>query len=241
MYFAIEGTELRVLGTMHRLPAAVDKLPDWVTAAYDWAPSLVLECGEALSPANRLGAGQNLATYLPAATYAFLRREWRKKYAPFELSRLKPWAAFLELGGLLTETTPGVEAVFSEWAIDDKKGISYLESAAEIAATFETVPRSAVVAAIDRVRLSPDRMRSSFERLYLGWRESNADQLLALYLDTPEAIRDAMFSRRNAAWAPRIQKLCSSLEPSLLVVGALHLCGDDSIQNLIGRRLVPVH
>ena len=55
------------------------------------------------------------------------------------------------------------------------------------------------------------------------------------FRDMP-ALYDVVVARRNLAWADRVQSFLDSEDDYLVVVGALHLVGDDSVVSLLRNR-----
>ena len=47
MYFEIAGTQLRLLGSMHRFPASATDMPNWICRAYEWCEELNFEADAA--------------------------------------------------------------------------------------------------------------------------------------------------------------------------------------------------
>jgi uncharacterized protein YbaP (TraB family) len=53
-------------------------------------------------------------------------------------------------------------------------------------------------------------------------------------------IRHAILDARNRAWAARLTDSLSRPERTLVVVGALHLCGPDNLIDCLARPVEPV-
>jgi len=43
MYYEIDGTAVRLAGSMHLGPTTSPNLPDWVWGAYDWSEEVIFE------------------------------------------------------------------------------------------------------------------------------------------------------------------------------------------------------
>jgi hypothetical protein len=62
-----------------------------------------------------------------------------------------------------------------------------------------------------------------------------ADQLLSDFDDFPELYAE-LVTKRNAAWTDALEKLLKDGHRYLVVVGALHLVGRDSVIERLGAR-----
>jgi len=139
MYYEILGTNIRLAGSLHLLPASTPQMAPWVWDAYQWSEVLVFEAEWATIHQHiRLTGNASLEHKLPPQVWTALTAVW-----PTELdvvSSLKPWFALMKLSLSRIVTVPGVEAQLSARAKEESKPIGYLESTAEFAALADSVP-----------------------------------------------------------------------------------------------------
>ena len=75
--------------------------------------------------------------------------------------------------------------------------------------------------------------------MFAAWRTGDVKQLAALltseFKDYPVLYR-VLVSQRNKHWMPQIEKLLREKDDYLVVVGALHLVGEDGLLQLARAR-----
>ena len=90
MYYQVENTTVRLLGSMHRLPKSNPEVPAWVDEAYRWCEVLYIEHDfKAMLPLLRRTDGGSLGSELPKPTWSALQSRWPAHAAPIDA--LKPW------------------------------------------------------------------------------------------------------------------------------------------------------
>lgn len=82
------------------------------------------------------------------------------------------------------------------------------------------------------------------ERAVAGWTSGDINAMTAFAHDNGRAISEethqVFLARRNADWADQIQTLLNGSGTAFVAVGAAHLAGDDSLQQLLAQRGVTV-
>ncbi|CAB3643155.1 TraB/GumN family protein [Paraburkholderia rhynchosiae] len=245
MYLQLTGTNVRLLGSMHLFPASSRRTPPWIAQAYDWADMLVFESDPPtilpfLKADPRAGA-QRLQPLLSADAWTRLQAAWPKEgpLAPFV--DLRPWAALIVAPTLFQQVVEGVEPRMLRSAIAQGKPYGYIETAGEVAAALESIPLDAVGAALAVLMADLDEPRRTLERMHAAWLEGDLSAVHRIAVESPmfnlPEIRRAILDARNGIWAARLSALLARPERTLVVVGALHLCGPG---NLIERLAQPV-
>jgi uncharacterized protein YbaP (TraB family) len=149
----------------------------------------------------------------------------------------KPWAALLAMEAALQPYAPGVETQFLSSARTQGKPTYTLETGASIAALLDRVPPEVIVAYMTRVLDAPDLACRRIRQLHQGWLERSLAAMYEAARETPvfqnPALKQAVLTGRNLAWMPRLRLALQSPRNTLIVVGALHLCGADSIWALL--------
>lgn len=107
-------------------------------------------------------------------------------------------------------------------------GMSEAEQLAFLASTLESYGEATV----------------ELDRMVAAWAAGDVAALEAVSVDemqseTP-ALYDALLVRRNTDWANQIQTLLEGSGTVFIAVGAAHLAGDDSVQEILGDRGVTV-
>jgi hypothetical protein len=86
-------------------------------------------------------------------------------------------------------------------------------------------------------------LRELMDDLILAWRSGDIDYLGQTLLDDvsghPE-LYETIVASRNRLWADTIDELLERDEDYLVVVGALHLVGEDGVPQLLQRRGVKI-
>ena len=84
-----------------------------------------------------------------------------------------------------------------------------------------------------------DRMTSEVDKLVAAWRLGDATQMAKLlqegFDEYPDLYRPLTVDR-NRKWIPQIEQLLDGRDDYLVVVGALHLVGTDSVIDLLSRK-----
>jgi uncharacterized protein YbaP (TraB family) len=243
MYFEITGTNVRLLGTIHRVPADMPALPAWVLGAYRWSDSVYLE--HATEPLRQLMSrtdGRSLRSEIQPQLWDALTAQWATFSSTQSLEKLKAWAALLVLASQLEPAAAGVESTFLRWARrDDPRPIEYLESATAAVSQFEAVAHADIERCLKLALFEADRARRANREIYQLWVAQDLLRLTGLAQTLPftsiPTVRRLLIEQRNAAWVPVIDSLSERSEKTLICVGALHLCGANNLIDLLDRRI----
>jgi uncharacterized protein YbaP (TraB family) len=247
MYLQLTGTQVRLLGSMHLFPATSRRTPPWIAEAYDWAEALVFESDPPtilpfLKAASQ-GAGC-LQPLLSADAWQRLQAAWPIEGPLAPLADLRPWAALIVAPTLFQQVVEGVEPRMLRSAITQAKPYRYLETAQEVAAALESIPLDAIGAALGLLMADLDEPQRTLERMHAAWLEGDLAAVHRIANESPmfnlPGIRHAILDARNRAWAARLTDLLSRPERTLVVVGALHLCGPDNLIDCLERPVEPV-
>ncbi|HEY2608097.1 TraB/GumN family protein [Paraburkholderia sp. RL18-085-BIA-A] len=237
MYLQLTGTNVRLLGSMHLFPSTSRRTPPWIAEAYDWAEALVLESDPPtilpfLKADPRHGAAQ-LLPLLPADAWSQLQAVWPVEGALAPLVELRPWAALIVAPTLFQQVVEGVEPRMLRSAIAQAKPFSYLETAQDVAAALETIPLEAVGAALRLLMADREEPQRTLERMHEAWLDGDLQAVQRIAAESPmfnlPGIRHAILDARNRAWAARLKQRLDERQRTLVVVGALHLCGPGNL------------
>jgi uncharacterized protein len=255
---------LYLLGSFHLLKPGDYPLSPDVQAALDDAEEVVFELSpeELASPALGLQMAQAAARTDGSTLDNQIGPELADKLArwardnaahlrrtglsPEVLQLFKPWFAGLmvsvvELTKQGLDPALGLDRHFMARAAEAGKATAALETGAEQVAVFagmhEREQLQMLAEALDQAAAGP----AEIERMHRQWREGDAEGLwngLALQLkrDYPQLYRRINVDR-NDAWMPQlVERLEARDGDALVVVGALHLLGDDGVVEKLRAR-----
>jgi uncharacterized protein YbaP (TraB family) len=243
-----------LLGSVHFLRPS-EQLPATVDAAYRDAEQLLMEIDmDDLDPMQTqqltlelgmLPEGQTLESQLGAATYAKVSDYARSLgIDPILLNRFKPWLAALtlvqvQLMKLGLDPNAGIEQRFVTRAAQDKKEIRGLETLREQLAMMADLPaaqqREFLLYSVE----DTERATREIDDLIAAWRVGDIARLSKLMAEGfdqyPDLYRPLTIDR-NRRWVTPIEDLLDDRDDYLVIVGALHLVGPDSVIDLLEKR-----
>jgi uncharacterized protein len=243
-----------LLGSVHFLRPS-EQLPAAVDAAYVEAERLLMEIDmDDLDPLHAqqvtlelgmLPNGETLESQLGASTYAKVSEQARAiGIEPMMLNRFRPWLAALTLVQLQLvkmglDPSAGVEQRFVARAANDRKEITGLETLREQLAMMANLPleqqREFLLYSVE----DTERATREIDELIAAWRTGDTEALAALMTEGFEKYPDLyrpMTVDRNRKWIAPIEALLDDKDDYLVIVGALHLVGKDSVVELLEKR-----
>jgi uncharacterized protein YbaP (TraB family) len=243
MYFAIPGTNLHVLGSLHMFPTGSAGAPAWVNEAYEWCEVIVHE-HEVSAVLPFMGADKPLHEVLEAQTWRALSEALPNDQAREAFDSWHPWAALIALSSVFQSCEPGVEAQLLGRAKADGKATSQLERGEDLCNAFGSAPLESIEAGIKHALLDAGDAQSRLQSMYDAWFARDRAGLLAAaeasgMFEIP-ALREAGLILRNRAWAPKIRDLTNGTRRTLVVVGAMHLCGPGNLEECLGVPIAPI-
>lgn len=242
MYLQLANTQVRLLGSMHLFPAASPRMPAWVSQAFDWAETLVFESdAQSVLPFLKRVGGQSLEHVLPPEVWRRLDASWPSAGLLAPLSELRPWAAMMVAPTLCQRVVEGVEPRMLREAAAQAKPYRFLETAEEVVASLESIPLPAIRTGLELLLADLTEPQRTLERMHAAWLRRDLQGVYDVAAESPmfslPGMRSAILDARNHAWAPRVREAPEAPTRTLVVVGALHLCGPG---NLIERLEHPV-
>lgn len=254
--WSLQGKTNKVylLGSMHLLKES-EQLPAAIDTAYADAEALVMELDmDDLDPEQMQQAalelalqpeGRSLQQQLgPQAYEQFVAKSRALGVEPAMLDRFQPWFAAitlvqLQLMKLGFDPQSGVERRLTRRAAGDGKKIHGLETVREQLEIMARLPdkqqREFLLYSVDDAQ----RMASEVDALLASWRKGDAAAMAKLlqegFDEYPDLYRP-LTVERNRKWLPQIEQLLDDRDDYLVVVGALHLVGADSVIDLLERK-----
>ncbi|QNM82875.1 TraB/GumN family protein [Sphingomonas sabuli] len=247
-------TTIYLFGTIHLLPENYA----WRTKAIDTAisrsESLVVETivddknpKELIEAMTRLGYSPGqlpLAERVPAEKRQMLETAIAKTGIPRPIfDKMETWVAAFSLLGVQfadigVKGQHGVEQTLRDAFGTAGKTIGQLETNAEQLSFFDTLPEQAQRELLEGAIEAPEKMGADFTAMLRSWARGDVDAIAKTFnseLGSSPAIRDALLVRRNANWSQWVEQRLAKPGTVLVAVGAGHLAGPDSVQDLLQR------
>ena len=240
-----------LLGSFHLLKPDDYPLPAEVDRAFDDAESLLFEIDpkemtapETVATMQKYMAyedGLSLSQVLPPQTLARLGTLVSASGGSLQsLEASEPWA--VNLGLVLGVTRAlgfsadlGLDRHLMMRAADAGKPAAGLETADAQMRAMDAVPHAEQVQGLEEFLADPRKAARLMVDMHRWWRSGDADALdremrADMQRKTPESYR-LMDVERNDAWLPRIEARLteSKTDDTLVVVGSLHLLGEDGL------------
>ncbi|TVQ46476.1 MAG: TraB/GumN family protein [Gammaproteobacteria bacterium] len=255
--WALERDDSRIvlLGSIHLLPPGMAELPTRVRELYEHADTLIMELAmDQLDPVafqrevNRLGSqpeGGSLAASLGEARWQEAQALAREIDLDLMLlGNVKPWLAALTITqlrlvqlGFAAEF--GLEVQLTGLAVRDGKPIEGLETAEAQLGVFAGLSNDEQIDMLMQSLGDAVTLRDDVDTIVSAWRSGDVarmdDELLAPVRESP-GLYEAVVVQRNRDWIAPIEALLERPGTHLVVVGALHLVGEDSVVAMLEAR-----
>jgi uncharacterized protein YbaP (TraB family) len=253
----VQGDNNRVylLGSVHLLRREDHPLPGVIGTAYDDAETLYMEVDmDDLDPVamqatvNRLGmidGDRSLRDLLGDELYAEALIAAEALDIPLAmLDKTEPWFAALTVEQLaLTRIgfnpVHGIEMHMLSRASEDGKPVHGFETIEQQLGILDGLSLDAQRDLLMQTLDESTNLREIMDQLVEAWRTGNTeyleDQLLAEIVMYPE-LYEAIVVGRNRDWVNTIDKLLAHDQDYLVIVGALHLVGEDGVPALLEQR-----
>ncbi|HZF24812.1 MAG TPA: TraB/GumN family protein [Steroidobacteraceae bacterium] len=241
-----------LLASVHVLRATDEALPASVMQVYKKVGTIYMEVDlDDLDPAEAqeftiergmLPESQTLQEVLGADRYSRAHQEALKLGIDLDMfTQLEPWvvaltiaqAQFMKLG---LDPEAGVEHQLMQRAAQDRKEIRGLETLTDQLGALDSLSMQRqgdfLVMSLDEAA----DLTTEADQLIGAWSRGDTDALARTLLDEfkdfPELYRSLVVDR-NRKWADEIGALLNEQQNYLIVVGALHLVGKDSVIELL--------
>lgn len=247
--------EVLLLGSVHLLRPQDYPLPDNVTRAYAAADRLIMELDEGdmdplqvqvlLMQIGRLEGGRTLADVMGPRDYRRAERYASELGYPLELlGPLKPWLAAITVMNLETvklgfSPELGLEQHLAGLARRDRKPITGLETVQFQLELFDGLPAATQSRLLLQTLEEASMMGEQLTTLIEAWRRGDASsldqELSRSFKEYPDVYR-RLVTDRNRTWARRLATVADEDGVTLVVVGALHLVGEQSVIRMLENR-----
>jgi len=243
-----DGNRLFIGGTVHLLTASDYPLPLAFEKAYNGSVKVVLETDMQKLQSPEFQAimmrelsysdGRNLEQVVNQDTYAALEQFFSKRGIPmagiigFKPGMVSIMMTMVELQRLGLAGI-GVDAYYSTKSINDQKKLGQLETVETQIAFIASMGAGQVDEMLIYTLADIERLPELMNSMKDAWRRGNLAELKAVGItpfknEFPD-IYQALIVDRNNAWLPKIEAMVKSREVEFVLVGALHLAGDDGL------------
>lgn len=246
-----EKGKLFLLGTVHLLKPGTHTVSPAAEAAFRQAGTILLEVDldEAESPESlqlftrkALLQGERLEDKVSPETLALAVEKAEALGLPFDrLRTLKPWSLSLSLSLFKLQTLGfdpehGVDRYYFDKGKREGKEIRALETFEYQVDRLDGLPDRVQEELLLQTLQELDRMEEEIETLVQAWSGGEVEVLAALmgesFKDFP-GLYQRLFTERNQNWLLRLEPLLDRTGTTLVVVGALHLVGSESVVELL--------
>ena len=239
-----------ILGSIHFMKADAYPLSSAIERAFDSVGLVVFETdidqmGKAagsLFVAGMLEGDTTFADVVPKELYD----EVSQRLDDLDMGigiykKMKPWMVALGLtsyelmrAGYLS--TEGIDTHFSSRAKDADKLQEGLETAEYQVSLFAEMSAEESVEFLQYTLTELDTMIPLVEEIVTAWKIGDSvriEELLVDGFEDHEALFDRLVTERNLRWLPRIEELFEGDVDAMVVVGSLHLVGEQGLIQLL--------
>ena len=249
-------------GTIHMLRAQDFPPPAEFDSAYRASQTIIFETdlqkakepefGQRFAQAMMLPNNKTLKAVLDADTWAELQVFSAKTQYPLSQTMMfNPAMTSILIS--MTEAKKlgvgdGIDAYYDNAARADNKVIGELESADDVIAYMKLFAQEDPNKIISSTLKDAEDLQNVFESMVASWKSGDLDALdkemgQKMKAETPNAYQ-ALVVDRNKKWLPQIKQMFKTTEVEMVLVGALHLSGNDGLLTQLkksGYQVKPVN
>jgi uncharacterized protein YbaP (TraB family) len=250
------GATVYMLGSIHLLTPDAYPLAQHVESAYADAERVYFEVSldslqaraAEMVPRALWQTGQTLRGALPADLYAQVEQA-AAQYAQMGitmavLDRFEPWMVAmmfsqLEWAKAGLQAQHGVDVHFEGRAQQDGKALGALESVDFQLGLMDGFTPEQQVEMLRQTLEDLPETGEMMGKMVAAWRAGDAaaiDSLMNGSMGRYPQLYATMLTDRNAAWVPQIEQLLRGQDDVLVIVGAAHLVGDESVVSMLRQR-----
>jgi len=245
--------QIHFFGSFHLLPPNVEWRTPALARALEQSAAIVFELdvegatsAKAMEPMmakfGLLPPGQTLRAQLKDKDYAeFEKLAGELGLPPAGLAPMRPWLAALVMGVQFVvkqgyDPARGVEQQVAVWAKQNGKALGSLESVESQLRIFADLSREQEVALLQVTVRQLRELPGVLDQILAAYRKGDQaalERVLHAGMDELPALRQRIFGDRHRAWLPQIEKMLAEGGNRVVIVGAAHLVGPDSVIALL--------
>ena len=241
-------------GTVHLLSKSDYPLPAAYDTAFNASSHLLFETdlNVLTSPAgltkmmqqNTYSDGRTLEQVLSDGVYQRLKTYATERNMPIAaISRFKPGFAAMMLATVemqrLGTAETGVDMHYMQLGQQQNKSIAGLETMDEHLAVLDGMNQLDPDLTISSTLDDMHKVEEQLLEMKQAWRGGDAAKLEQLFIGDLQQIPqlyEILLVKRNHAWMPQLQALTSTGQTTMVLVGALHLAGEDGLLQLLQQQ-----
>jgi uncharacterized protein YbaP (TraB family) len=249
-----------LFGSFHMLPPDVRWRTPALQTALNEASSVVLETDLAglqdpqgaqalVAKFGLLPGGQTLAGVLGPRAYADVEKTAAAlQVPPASLASFRPWLAgtvlaVVSVARLGFDPNAGVDHQIAQWAAANGKALRSLESnEAQFRVFADLTPRQEaefLAATLRQIGETP-RLLKEMLTAYRRGDTGGIERTINAGFDDFPALRERLLKGRHDKWLPQIEKMIAQGGSHVVVVGAAHLVGPDSVVAMLRSKGVKI-
>ena len=246
-------TTIYLFGTIHLLPKDLTWQSPKIVAAMRASQGLYLETvlddparsGNAMRDLGMTAGLPPVLERVPEVKRAALQKAIAKSGVPIAvLDKFETWAAALTIASASLRDLPispeyGAEAVLTKAFREARKPVAGLETPEEQLGFFDSLPESAQRKFLESIAEDDSNQRKEFDAMIAAWGSGNVRQIALTFDDelklTPE-LTDTLLRKRNVNWATWIAERMMKPGTIFVAVGAGHLAGEGSVEELLAAK-----
>ncbi len=249
-------TTVYLFGTIHLLPQGTRWVSPLFERAAEESQGLVVETiVDTANPAPFAATMMRLATSTPGLPpvldrvppdkrAALATAIARSRIAPAALDKMETWAVALALlgpqfGAMDLKQEEGVEMKLKARFAAAGKPIDQLETNEEQLRFFDRLPESAQQALLLGTLESPEAVGKQFGGMLSAWGRGDVAAIARSFnaeMAGSPAMSELLLKQRNANWTRWIEGRMGQPGTVMVAVGAGHLAGADSVQEMLQKR-----
>ena len=248
-----------LLGSIHLLRAEDHPLPSVIDSAYEDAEVLIMELDmddldsiatqRLFNQNGVLRDGTTLRDLMGEELYQQAAAVAKANDIPIDmLAKSEPWLAaitveMMALYRIGFNPMLGVEMHLTSRAVEDGKPIHGLEEIDEQLAFLDGLSLPAQRNMLMQTLQESANLSTSIDELIRAWRYGDIETLESGLLESlgeHEELNDVLVNNRNRRWVTQIEELLDDRQDYLIIVGALHLVGENGVPNLLAKQGVRI-
>ena len=246
-------TTIYLFGTIHLLKPGLRWFEGPVRKAFDEAGEVVLEVAEKDKAASQDSLvaravdpeSPPLSTRLPGAYGAkYLATLKQHNIAAAYFDHVKPWFAtftltVLPLRSFGYDPESGADKLIEEAATTAGKTLTGLETSEQQIGFFASMPEPLQLELLSETLDELPTLRKTIEKMIAAWVKGDPETLSTIMNDSVDSnpeLEKRLLTDRNANWAEWIKARMDKPGTVFLAVGAGHLAGKNSVQDMLAAR-----
>jgi len=248
-----DGAVVYLLGSVHALKEDAYPLPAVIEAAFARSDVVVFEvdldemasAAVKMLAAGSLEDGQTLEQVAGPVMWSDFSNKMSAAGMPSGMFRfMKPWMAALTVMGFELENAgyspaSGIDTHFSDRAKAAGKERMALETPEFQIGLFADLTPEESLSFLDYTLADLKTMIPLMDEIYAKWLVGDAQYVQSMlgeeFGDFPE-LYEKLISGRNRSWMPAIERLLAGDREAIVVVGGMHLVGEDGIVEMLREK-----